>query len=359
MIKRLAAVLLLGLVVGACASDTPSQYARGGDEYGVTKGVFRGRWWSYYERGASYLSGDYLQEAVSDLQKALEGHSEDSWRARTYGLHFVEYFPNRELGIAYLKLGQVEEAEQYLQRSLEQVDTDRAHYYLDLVKKEKVAKGIITDGSDPGLNTSLTEGAFITSRVVDLQVGAQDDVGVYNLDINGTPVHLRGSQQAISHQQDLVLNEGPQQVNVAATDLADKQVSSTVNVTVDLTGPSIGVFEPADALVTQADSLLLKGAAVDKNGVTRVAVGEEVLYEGDAVPRHEFEKTVSLSAGDNNLIIIARDIAGNETRTAVSVYRGDAASKQAKLWRLNKLAPDGVKMASTTDAISLDMLLAA
>ena len=114
MAKRIAAILAVYVLLAGCASKENANYQREGVQYGTTKGVFHGRWWNYYERGSSYLSGKYYAEAMSDLRQALAGRGADTWRARTYGLHFVEYFPNRELGVAYFEQGNLEEAERYL-----------------------------------------------------------------------------------------------------------------------------------------------------------------------------------------------------------------------------------------------------
>ena len=100
MNKRRVLFVVAGLLLaGGCVSDPPSVREKDGQQYGVTDGVFRGRWWSYYERGTSYLAGGFHEEAAADFQQALKGRSRDTWRARTYGLHFVEYFPARELGV--------------------------------------------------------------------------------------------------------------------------------------------------------------------------------------------------------------------------------------------------------------------
>ena len=151
MAKKLLATLVLGLILGGCAAEQSARQGEDGETYGTTKGNFRSTWWGYAERGSSYLAGKFYAEAKTDLEKALEGRSEDSWRARTYGLHFVEYFPNRELGIVEFHLGNLEAAEAALKNSLEQVDTERAHYYLDLVRREKIAKGTVTDSTEPEL----------------------------------------------------------------------------------------------------------------------------------------------------------------------------------------------------------------
>jgi len=55
---------------------------------------------------------------------------QDANRARTYGLHFREYYPIRELGICHYYLGNVELAKHYLAHSLAQAPSQRAQEYL-------------------------------------------------------------------------------------------------------------------------------------------------------------------------------------------------------------------------------------
>ena len=54
MKKRLVAGILAAAVLAGCAKE--SGYVKDGVAYGVTDGVFRGRWWSYYERGTSFVA---------------------------------------------------------------------------------------------------------------------------------------------------------------------------------------------------------------------------------------------------------------------------------------------------------------
>lgn len=356
--RRIAAVLLLGAVIGACVSDTKSPYVRDGVKYGVTRGVFRGRWWSYFERGSSFMAGGFYKEAVSDYEKALAGRNRDSWRARTYGLHFVEYFPNRELGVARYHLGEYDAAEKLLQRSLEQIDTERGHYYLDLVKKAKIAQGLLEDTSEPEVGVVLPKAEIIASRELSFKIDAKDDVGVAAVKVNGEKLHQRGSKEQVDFQKEVTLDEGKHEIEVAAVDLADKEVIQKVEVTVDLTGPTIGVFAPIEPTVTPEGTVLLEGATVDKNGVTAVTVDERILSESEGVPRLEFDSELPLGDGENTFILAARDVAGNETRSAIKVFKGNPESPEAKLWLLQQKYPERMKLASANPA-AIDLLLSA
>ncbi|HUW61131.1 MAG TPA: hypothetical protein VMZ06_09005 [Candidatus Bathyarchaeia archaeon] len=348
MFKRGVAVLLVAFM--GCAGQ--QGVVVDGKTYGVTKGVFRGRWWSYYERGSSFLAGGLFDQAATDFQQAVRGRSTDTWQARTYGLHFVEYFPNRELGIAYYQMNRLDEARQYLEKSLEQVDTARANQYLDLVTRKQIASGQISDTADPSLQTSLKDGAIVSSRQVPFELSANDDVAVARIEVNGKAFPQRRSNAQITVADSLLLNEGTHEITFKADDLADKSAAATVKLEVDLTGPTIGIFSPRDFSVTKADSVRLEGVCVDKNGVALVTLADRPL-SSETGNRVEFSTELPLQQGDNAFVIIAKDIAGNETRSVIKLFRGDRQSASARLWELNARAPYLLEFAQDAAPASL------
>jgi hypothetical protein len=320
MRKHWVLIALAALAAG-CAT-TPQEYVKEGQAYGVTKGTFHGRWWNYYERGSSFLAGGFYDKAESDLQQALRSRGQDSWNARTYGLHFVEYFPNRELGVAYFHQGKLDEAEKYLSASLAQIDTARAHDYLDRVKKAKLQKGELSDASAPTLEASLHDGLILSSREVPLDIRARDDLAVSSVEVNGKRLHQRGSAADVALKDSLVLDEGAQTISIRADDLADRQATQDIKVKVDLTGPGLGILEPGATVATDADTAQLKGAAIDENGVASVRLGDTVLVNTPGGERQvEFNSSLPLKEGKNDFVVVAKDIAGNETFSSVSVLK--------------------------------------
>lgn len=348
MLKRCCAVVALSVLLAACA--TQQEGGAAGERYGETKNLFRGRWWSYYERGTASLGVDSINLAEQDLKSAIAGRSRDSWSARTYGLHFVEYFPNRELGVTYFKLGRLDDAEKFLKTSIEQVDTERAHYYLDQITKARIAKGEITDATAPNAGLGGDKGTLFASRNIDLAVQATDDVGVAEVRLNGDVLPQRASLKDVKLAQNLTLNEGTHEFQVQTKDLSDKESTQTVSVTIDMTAPTLAVFEPAPNLVTQADSIKLRGAAVDAHGVTSIKLidGDVPLAEAaTGKDRLDFERDLPIKDGENKFVLIAFDAAGNEIRSAVKVFRGAPKSPSAKLWKVYQTNPEWLQMAST------------
>jgi len=96
--------------------------------YGVTDSLFTHRWWNYYERALSFADGEFWEYAEADLREAIRQREHDQWRARTYGFHFIDYFPHRELGIVLyqqandkLREGKQEESIQKLKEAIKEL----------------------------------------------------------------------------------------------------------------------------------------------------------------------------------------------------------------------------------------------
>lgn len=372
-LKRLviSVLLVLGVVAIGCTTGGGASKKEANADYDK---VFRGRWWSYYDRGSFYLAQKQFDKAAADFQVALKGRSEDTWRARTYGLHFVEYFPARELGVAYFELKQYDEAQAELEKSLKLVDTVRARHYLDLVKETKISEGKVQDTASPALEFDLRPAEILAKRdlapeaaikpaailatgELSLTLTTKDDNGVKEVKINDQKVYQRGSEMEIKEKkQEIRLNEGTQEIKVASKDLAGKETVKTEKITVDLTAPNIGVYTPIEPTVTEEGTVMLEGAAVDKYLVANVNVDKKPLADSPGAPRLDFNSELPLGDGENTFVVASKDVAGNEGRTAVKVFKGDPNSTEAKLWLLEQKYPERMKLAMT-GAVALDVLL--
>jgi hypothetical protein len=337
---------ICSVLLAACATGE-----RQDADQSASDTAFRGRWWSYYERGASFLAKGALDQAESDLARALQGRSTDAWQARTYGLHFVEYFPNRELGIVYFQQGKLDEARTYLTRSLEQIDTARAHEYLDRIVREQIARGEVTDTGAPAIHSSIDNHALLNEPLNPITLEVGDDVAVSRVVVNDRPLYQRGSADSIVFDESLFLTEGRHDVSIRATDIAGKERVTDLSVDVDLTGPSVGVSSPSAGYVTDAATVRVEGAAADVNGVVAIAFTPAptgpIATLSSPVERAPFAVDFPLAPGANTIVIAATDRAGNETRTAVNVFRGTGESAAARLWQVRETHPDDLLLAST------------
>lgn len=94
---------------------------------------------TYYEKGLKQMKKQDWQGAVSSFTKAIQIDPHENISKRSYGVQFIEYFPNRELGIAYYHLGKYIEANQWLKKSLDYEKTDRANSYMNLLEGKLLA----------------------------------------------------------------------------------------------------------------------------------------------------------------------------------------------------------------------------
>lgn len=353
MAKKIWIVLAIGVLVSGCVSPDRSAYMRDGVQYGVTAGTFRGRWWSFYERGTSFARGGFHDEAISDFETALINRSRDSWRARTYGLHFVPYFPNRELGVAYYHQGRYEEAAKVLEAALDMVDTARAHHYLGLTRRALIAQGLLDDTDRPTVHADIAPDTLFTEHVVPLHITAADDTGVAEVRLNDRPLAQRSPRDSVTFRERLHLSEGTHEIALDVVDLADKTYRHTRTVTVDLTGPTIGLFAPVEAEVVNAATVLIEGVGVDDHGMAEITLNDRVIASGTGEKRLPFHMEASLAPGENQLVLCARDQAGNETYTTISIYRGDSDTAAARLWLLQQRAPERLVLARADTGILL------
>lgn len=190
--KGLYSLLLLivaGLFFTGCAEEQ-SRYVRDGREYGITGGSFRGRWWNYYERGRSFSDGKFYREAIADFEKAIEGREKDQWRTRTYGMHFVDYFPHRELGIVYYHLKDYDKAIAELMESVENAPSAKGYYFLNKARSSKITRESL-DRSAPRLDIQAGTIQEITREFTRIVAGtATDDTYIAGIRVGGQQIPM-------------------------------------------------------------------------------------------------------------------------------------------------------------------------
>lgn len=300
-----------------------NEYIRDGIEYGVTEGNFRAKWWNYYERGRSFLDGRFYQEAVADLQEALDGRSSDAWRARTYGMHFVDYFPHRELGIAYYQQGAISQAIEELEKSISTAKSAKAHYFLNLARRADLAENG-RDLSSPALSADLSASNVYTNQFFTTVNGkATDDQFVAAIQVGPQKLPLELAVKEKLFTAEIALHEGENNIIVTATDLAGKATSKTLTIFGDYRGPTIQIEEFAAAgdkmrlLLQISDSGGLNSLTINNSPVA--VLGAPLTYSHEALlPWGEIEIRSTDRAGNQTKAFLdEKDVAdGSGGRTA-------------------------------------------
>ena len=250
-------------------------------------------WFKLYEDGVEAIEkGDY-NLAVEKLQQCLQVKKRDTKRIRTYGMHFIEYFPHRELGIAYFNLGLKGRALKQLTVSMKMEPSERAQEYLNKLKgvkmeDEKDRPEIKTP--DPVMLTPKVEPAEETNMVVGKKTvklvgermgiailpfenkGASLDLGDIVLDKMITALVTQGRFRVLERAQ---LEKILAEQQLGASGVIDASTAAEI-------GKGIGV----DAIIigsvaaTQSGSISLDARAIDTESATIIVAHD--AYSGSA-----------------------------------------------------------------------------
>lgn len=316
MVKRINLLYLMVSVWIAlfisCNTPPNPQYTKDGKQYGVVKGLFRERWWNFYERGLSYAEGGFWNEAAADFTQALKQRDRDQRRARTYGMHFIDYFPHRDLGVAYYSLGRYEEAQQELETSLSQADTGKAKHYLNEVRRALLQKAN-SDTAPPTVTVaSVSEGQVTNSFTLKVEGQVEDDAYAHKVVVNDEPMFVELSAKKMPFAKEIRLKKGLNEIKIRSTDLLGKMTEKKVKVFGDFEGPMLNVRNYTDGQQVAHNKIVLNGSLADATGVTRLQVNEQVLaYNKER--QLDYTVTVQLREGANKIMLAATDVSGNTT----------------------------------------------
>ena len=319
-------MLLTPFLAGSCGtSPAVKPQMKDGNVYGVTQGAFRERWWQYYQRGLSFAEGHYWQQAEADLTAAIELRDQDQRRKKTYGMHFIDYFPHRELGVALYHQGRYEEAVSHLEWSLAAEKSAKAEFYLDCVRKSVILRDT-RDHLPPELRIYAPATGFITNHLTTMLSGlARDDTYVQHLTVNDAPIRIDLAAGEIPFRTEVLLGEGENTVRLEARDLTGKTSALEHKVFADWQGPTIALEEPASASSQWAKSRRLQIAITDDGGIREIKVnGRASSYDGRQDVLLDYPASPAAPGG--TLLIEAVDRAGNLTRAELP-RPGEAAGR--------------------------------
>jgi tetratricopeptide (TPR) repeat protein len=180
----------------------------------------------YYEEGVKYLKIDSLNEAETCFKHALKYRNKDAIQARTYGIHYIEYFPNRELGIIYYKRQQLDLAIDFLEKSMRDEPSNRARECLLTIGQVKHDR-VLSVVDDKAPEISILAPAMVNTKIfqpvannvsqITLVGRASDPGGIFKVVVND-------QEAAVSATGDFKagvdLKVGDNDIFVEATDLS-------------------------------------------------------------------------------------------------------------------------------------------
>ncbi len=300
------------VLLSGCNTPPDRKYYRDGKQYGQVNGLFRQRWWNFYERGNSFSDGGFWEEAASDYRQALEQRDRDQRSARTYGMHFTDYFPHRDLGVAYYYLGKYEEAETELERSLSESDSGKTKFYLNKVRGA-LLKASNRDTSAPEINVFSVAGGLVTNKsVIKVEGEVEDDSYAEKITINSVPVFVELSAKKLPFSKQIKLKKGTNEIKIRALDLTGKAAEKKIRVIADFEGPLVNLTDFADGQRVTDSRVVLNGILADATGITGFVINDKI-FKHNREKRVGFSHAVDLREGKNRIAFSATDVAGNTT----------------------------------------------
>lgn len=310
-------IVLILLLTVSCAVQHPGPICiKDQTQYGLIDGTFRSRWWNYYARGRSYLEGECLDAAMTDFKAAIKQNEQDQRMVRTYGLHFVDYFPHRELGLIYYLLNDLDAAQIELEKSISQESSSKAHHYLDEVRKRQLRKQAKTV-TTPQLAVDFPKNQLIwtSDKRVLIQGTARDEQYISEIQINGTPYDFQGSSKQVHFQTEIILSEGTYHIPITIQNLLGGTCEHVLEIHVDHQGPIIEIvaFEKLSNNV-----LVIKGIVSDQSENNLFYVGQKEIDLKQGI-KTSFHVKQAIDQDQKKLVLTAIDRAGNQTKAVLDI----------------------------------------
>lgn len=330
---RISGLLLFAVLLSLClagcrvVADNPP-VEKEGRTYGISDGNFRSRWWNYYERGRSFMDGEFWQKAEYDFRQALLQSDTDQRRVRTYGRHLTDYFPHRELGICLFRQNRLSEAIAELEISLSSEKTARAEFYLDRARKVRIENEGL-DRFPPEIHMENPADAAPTSSLfLTVQGSVKDDTFVSRIRINGKNVRIDLSAPEIRFAEEVPLKAGKNTILIQSEDLSGKISELQSTAFCDRIGPvlSLDSVKP-DPL--RKEKYRLSGYTHDISGIRSVRVNGQLLPDisGNEIRLDHF---LTGPFPDKTLTVTAEDMTGNQTKAEIAFSETSAENEGNK-----------------------------
>ncbi len=304
--KKIIGLWIVMLLIG-CSHQHPI-CVKEGRQFCVSDGNFTYREYDYYERALSCMEGGCYQYALNDLDKAVSKRPYDKRKAKTYGIHFKDYFPHREKGLIYFLTGNYDLAQKELELSLSHERSEKALLYLDKVRRHLLEQDAKTV-SVPQITIKNPADNEIWTRDMPVMISgiAEDPHYVSEIISAGKPILLERSgnesDQRIEFKDSFVLNEGTHNISITARNLMDGISSYPITIHVDRTGPVI--------VLESIESDMLQGYVYDESGEIFLTINSKKI---DIPKGKEAAFSFSPVPDTQHITLIAKDKLGNETK---------------------------------------------
>ena len=265
----------------------------------ISAGISGQTFYDHYSKGLKSQKKENWEEAKKCFENAIELKRDDGERVRTYGVNFIDYFPNRELGIVYFNLKDFENARFYLERSQGYQPSERAEDYLHRIQQTGVtaqkgdASGVTVKKTDPPEGKKSTE------------------TGSGDTETSGAGKTGSGTTDA-----------GPTGAGATLAAVDNKKP------TIIITSPAMLDFRALNPVTNDIKQITITGKVEDQSGIYEVLVnGNDASLSGTG----EFRANVFLSVGPNNIVIEATDVHQNKQTREMTLVREEMAIAKNEL----------------------------
>ncbi|MBI5055714.1 MAG: hypothetical protein HZB61_03755 [Nitrospirae bacterium] len=308
MKMKRTSILLIAATLLSCSSPG-----------GIVKddsGTFRGNWYNYYGRGVSYSDSAEWEDAISSFKSAVSRRSKDQRMARTYGMHFIDYFPHRELGIVYFNKGEISKAISELEESLKDVESSKAIYYLNKARKAGLLMQDLKPGPPSITVWSPLKDTAVNSFKIKVTGKAAGDGYISKLFVNNTEYRIGLAKKEMEFTQEISVPDDTEQIEVVSEDLLGNVSVQTVAITVDREGPSISIFDVIKEMSKGKEVVRITGEVNDSTGISRLMINDKAVVT-DGKKTHYFD----FPADSATVVIEAYDKLDNITKAEVDIDR--------------------------------------
>lgn len=331
---------------------------------GRTRGSFLGAWFDYYERALSYADCEMWVESERDLKKALAKRGVDKRRVYSLGMHLVsDYFPHRELGIAYFYQQKYALAKQELTTSLQQFPTAKAEEYVKRIRLIQLQQTKQQDTTPPLIQIETPQdNQWLTRDIVRVKGLVRDNHYIDSLLINGKPyryipnfvskngVPVRVARKVreipFSLEVPLVFNNGRARIDIQARDISGNQSQKTVYVRIDRQGPQISIKK----IQREGEQVNLKLEISDQQSPIHLleinhkqyAVQSKSVTEpqsGRRIQQISIDEVVSAPFDQKHLLVIAVDSHQNKSTAKIRLPQQQQTSLDSTI-TANAKAPE-------------------
>jgi TolB-like protein len=268
------------------------------------------KYYNYYSTGQDYQEKKDWLRAMQEFRSAMSFEFEDAARKRTYGTHFIEYFPHREMGVCHYYLGEMAEAKKELELSAAYESSERANEFLQLLRDKvppsvalsREPKAPVEDResrpapaersrTDENRTSSLPVGAltYDPSRVT--QVGSRLGIAVLPIDAKGGLAKFADALTDKMVSQLVNLRRFKVIERTALDKVLKEQELQVSGVVDDATAVKVGRVAGADAIVlvnvVEHEASSRVSARVIDTETTEAIVARAEAVDGTAIDDYE------------------------------------------------------------------------